>query len=82
MVFATVDPSAGHRGITAFLVERDMPGFSAGEQRDLALLVLGCRGGLDKMAPVLGDARFRARLLALKQRRAALWPKQHERFST
>ena len=34
VVFATVDRSAGHRGITAFLVERDMPGFSVGKKED------------------------------------------------
>src|SRR6188474_470916 len=28
LVFATVDKSAGHKGITAFLVERGFPGFS------------------------------------------------------
>ncbi len=30
LVFATVDRSKGHRGITAFIVERGMPGFSSG----------------------------------------------------
>ena len=30
IVFATVDPSQGYRGITAFLVERDCPGFAVG----------------------------------------------------
>ncbi|MGK2850706.1 MAG: acyl-CoA dehydrogenase family protein [Candidatus Limnocylindrales bacterium] len=30
LVFATVDPTAGSRGITAFLVEKDMPGFRFG----------------------------------------------------
>ncbi|MGC9291403.1 MAG: acyl-CoA dehydrogenase [Acidobacteriaceae bacterium] len=34
LVFATVDPSAGYRGITAFLVEKDMPGFSLGKKED------------------------------------------------
>jgi butyryl-CoA dehydrogenase/short/branched chain acyl-CoA dehydrogenase len=34
IVFATVDPSAGYRGITAFLVERDAPGFSVGHKED------------------------------------------------
>ncbi|HSI98969.1 MAG TPA: acyl-CoA dehydrogenase family protein [Patescibacteria group bacterium] len=29
LVFATVDKSAGHRGITAFIVERSFPGFSS-----------------------------------------------------
>jgi butyryl-CoA dehydrogenase len=30
LVFATVDPAAGHRGITAFLVPADLPGYSRG----------------------------------------------------
>ena len=34
IVFATVDPDAGHRGITAFLVERDFDGFSVGKKED------------------------------------------------
>jgi alkylation response protein AidB-like acyl-CoA dehydrogenase len=34
IVFATVDPSAGYKGITAFLVERDAPGFSVGKKED------------------------------------------------
>jgi len=34
IVFATVDPEAGHRGITAFLVERDAPGFTVGRKED------------------------------------------------
>jgi alkylation response protein AidB-like acyl-CoA dehydrogenase len=34
IVFATVDPSAGYRGITAFLVERQTPGFRVGKKED------------------------------------------------
>jgi alkylation response protein AidB-like acyl-CoA dehydrogenase len=34
IVFATVDPEAGYRGITAFLVERGMPGFTIGHKED------------------------------------------------
>jgi alkylation response protein AidB-like acyl-CoA dehydrogenase len=34
VLFATVDPAAGYRGITAFLVERDFPGFSVGKKED------------------------------------------------
>jgi len=30
IIFATVDPSQGYRGITAFIVERDSPGFAVG----------------------------------------------------
>ena len=34
IVFATVNPEAGYRGITAFLVERGLPGFSVGNKED------------------------------------------------
>ena len=34
IVFATVDPDAGYRGITAFLVERDFDGFTVGKKED------------------------------------------------
>ncbi|MDZ7778634.1 MAG: acyl-CoA dehydrogenase [Gemmatimonadota bacterium] len=34
IVFATVDPDAGYRGITAFIVERDFDGFSVGKKED------------------------------------------------
>ena len=34
IVFATVDPEAGRRGITAFLVEHDRPGFQVGKKED------------------------------------------------
>ncbi|MBL8241656.1 MAG: acyl-CoA dehydrogenase [Bryobacterales bacterium] len=34
LVFATVNPEAGHRGITCFLVERGTPGLSVGRKED------------------------------------------------
>lgn len=34
IVFATVDPDAGYRGITAFIVEREFEGFSVGKKED------------------------------------------------
>jgi alkylation response protein AidB-like acyl-CoA dehydrogenase len=34
VVFATVDPGAGHRGITAFVVDREMEGLSVGKKED------------------------------------------------
>ena len=34
IVFTTVDPAAGYKGITAFLVERDTPGFTVGKKED------------------------------------------------
>jgi len=33
-IFATVDPSRGHEGITAFIVEGDAPGLSAGKKEE------------------------------------------------
>jgi len=34
IVFATVDPSAGYKGITAFIIERSSPGFQVGHKED------------------------------------------------
>jgi butyryl-CoA dehydrogenase/short/branched chain acyl-CoA dehydrogenase len=34
IVFATLDPTAGYKGITAFLVEKDTPGFTLGKKED------------------------------------------------
>ena len=34
IVFATLDPAAGYKGITAFLVEKNTPGFSVGKKED------------------------------------------------
>lgn len=34
IVFATVDPSAGYKGITAFIVEKQFEGFSVGKKED------------------------------------------------
>jgi alkylation response protein AidB-like acyl-CoA dehydrogenase len=52
IVFANVNPDAGYRGITAFLVERGFPGFTVGKKEDklgirasstCELLFDGCR---------------------------------------
>lgn len=40
VVFAKTDPERGHRGISAFVVERDTPGFSVGEPE----IKMGVRG--------------------------------------
>jgi alkylation response protein AidB-like acyl-CoA dehydrogenase len=34
LVFATVNPEAGYKGITAFIIERDMPGFTVGKKEN------------------------------------------------
>jgi len=61
IVFATINPEAGYRGITAFMVERDMAGFTVGHKEDklgirasstCELLLEDCRV---PKANVLGD---------------------------
>jgi alkylation response protein AidB-like acyl-CoA dehydrogenase len=61
LTFATVNPEAGYRGITAFLVERGFPGFSVGKKEDklgirasstCELILEDCRVPKDN---VLGD---------------------------
>jgi alkylation response protein AidB-like acyl-CoA dehydrogenase len=34
IIFANINPSLGYRGITAFIVERDTPGFTVGKKED------------------------------------------------
>ena len=34
LLFATVNPEAGYKGITAFLIEREFPGFRVGKKED------------------------------------------------
>jgi len=34
ILLATVDPNAGYKGITAFIVEKDFPGFTVGKKED------------------------------------------------
>ena len=34
ILFANIDPAAGYRGITAFIVEKNFPGFSVGKKED------------------------------------------------
>ncbi len=52
IVLATVDPAKGYKGITAFLVERTLPGFQVGKKEDklgirasstCELILEGCR---------------------------------------
>ncbi|MGH8715013.1 MAG: exopolyphosphatase [Casimicrobiaceae bacterium] len=55
-----------HKHGAYILQHADMPGFSAGEQTNLALLVYGCRGGLGKMHASIEDPILRAQLLSLR----------------
>jgi short-chain 2-methylacyl-CoA dehydrogenase len=34
LLFANANPQAGHKGVTAFLIERDFPGFQVGKKED------------------------------------------------
>jgi alkylation response protein AidB-like acyl-CoA dehydrogenase len=52
LIFATLDPAAGYKGITAFIVEKDFPGFTVGKKEDklgirasstCELILEGCR---------------------------------------
>jgi alkylation response protein AidB-like acyl-CoA dehydrogenase len=52
LIFATVDPAQGYKGITAFLVDKDTPGFSVGKKESklgirasstCELVLEGCR---------------------------------------
>ena len=55
-----------HKHGAYILQNADMPGFSAGDQARLALLVYGCRGDLAKTAHALTDRRTRAAVLAVR----------------
>jgi alkylation response protein AidB-like acyl-CoA dehydrogenase len=61
IVFATINPEAGYKGITAFIVERGAPGFTVGKKEDklgirasstCELIFEDCRVSSDK---ILGD---------------------------
>jgi exopolyphosphatase/guanosine-5'-triphosphate,3'-diphosphate pyrophosphatase len=62
----TVSHIGFHKHGAYILQHADMPGFSSGEQSRLALLVLGCRGNLVKIAPALADADARAQVVAVR----------------
>ncbi len=61
ILFATVDPAKGYKGITAFLIEKNFPGFTVGKKEDklgirasstCELILEGCRVPLTN---VLGE---------------------------
>src|SRR4029077_4756991 len=56
-----------HKHGAYILQNADMPGFSAGEQGRLALLVLACRGRLAKVAGNLGGKYIRSAVLVLRE---------------
>jgi butyryl-CoA dehydrogenase/short/branched chain acyl-CoA dehydrogenase len=63
IIFANADPDAGYRGITAFVVEADAPGFSVGKKEDklgirasstCELILDGVRVGADAVLGQVG----------------------------
>jgi alkylation response protein AidB-like acyl-CoA dehydrogenase len=52
ILFATIDPSAGYKGITAFVIEKGFPGFVVGKKEDK----LGIRAS-STCEPILEDCR-------------------------
>jgi exopolyphosphatase/guanosine-5'-triphosphate,3'-diphosphate pyrophosphatase len=62
----TVSHIGFHKHGAYILQHADMPGFASGEQSKLSLLVLSCRGGLDKVQAALDDPQTRAQVLALR----------------
>ena len=82
IVFANVDPDAGYRGITAFLVERGTPGFTVGKKEDklgirasstCELLLEDCR------VPTAQRARRGRQGLQGRDRDAERGPHRHRR---
>ncbi len=64
IVFATVDPDAGYKGITAFLVDRDAAGFTVGKKEEklgirasstCELLFDGVKVGADRVLGEVGQ---------------------------
>lgn len=62
----TVSHHDHHRHSAYLLGHVDAPGFSQNQQRRIANLVLGQRGGLRKLEPALSDATFAWQALALR----------------
>jgi butyryl-CoA dehydrogenase len=64
VVFANVNPDAGYKGITAFIIERDFPGFRVGKKEDklgirasstTELLLDNCRVPAENMLGPVGQ---------------------------
>lgn len=82
VILATVDPSLGHKGITAFLVERTFEGFSAGRQLEKMgmrssptgeLVLEDCKVPETNILGRIGEG-FRVAMSTLVWERAAMLP--------
>ena len=80
LLFANANPSAGHKGITAFLVERDFPGFQVGKKEDklglrasstCELILDNCRVPRENVMGELGQG-YRIAIDSLNEGRIAI----------
>ncbi|HWA77107.1 MAG TPA: acyl-CoA dehydrogenase [Polyangiaceae bacterium] len=80
IVFANADPSKGYKGITAFLVERDFPGFSLGKKEDklgirasstCELILDECQVPAENVLGELGQG-YKTAILALNEGRIGI----------
>src|SRR5262245_12740628 len=80
LVFATLDPKAGYKGITAFLVEKSDPGFSLGKREDklgirasstCEVLFDGCRIPGDRLLGQEGK-RYKIAIATLTEGRSGM----------
>jgi butyryl-CoA dehydrogenase/short/branched chain acyl-CoA dehydrogenase len=65
VLFATMDPAAGYKGITAFIVEKQFAGFSVGKKEDKLGIPRFVDYGIDSSI----TARFRKRTCSVKSAR-------------
>ncbi len=80
VVFATVNPGAGYKGITAFIVERGFPGFSVGKKEEklgirasstTELMLDGCEVPRDNVLGVVGQG-YRVAIETLNEGRIGI----------
>jgi butyryl-CoA dehydrogenase/short/branched chain acyl-CoA dehydrogenase len=80
LLFANVNPAAGYKGITAFLVERDFPGFQVGKKEDklglrasstCELVLDNCRVPRENVVGDLGQG-YRIAIESLNEGRIAI----------
>ena len=80
LLFANANPSAGHKGITAFLVERDFAGFQVGKKEDklglrasstCELILVNCRVPRENVVGEVGQG-YRIAIESLNEGRIAI----------
>lgn len=80
IIFANAAPEQGYRGITAFLVERDAPGFAVGKKEDklgirasstCELILDGCRVRRDRILGEVGKG-YKAAIETLNEGRIGI----------